>query len=253
MFEGSEHDQVVFGTYRREGRWSAPLVELLRRLVGPGGTLIDVGAHVGLVCIPVVEATDARALAFEPGPDNHAFLRRNIERHGLADRIETFELALFSESGTRRLALSDDNGGDHQVLGAEPATADRPTIDVRTATLDDIVDPRRLAAPLVLKLDAQGCEARVLAGASRTLACVDHVVAEWWPAGLARLGDHPSVLARALGDFPWGVVLGRGEPERLRPAADVFESLAWIPTDGSDLGFFDVLVSRHPRLPSWAG
>ena len=71
LFEGSERDQVVFGTYRREGRWSAPLVALLRRLVGPGGTLIDVGARQGFKRVKVGQVLSGnlqceRAIEFDP-------------------------------------------------------------------------------------------------------------------------------------------------------------------------------------------
>ena len=86
-FEGSEDDSVVFGAYRRDGRWSEDLVALLSKLVGDGGTLLDAGAHVGLVCIPVVERCGGQALAFEPEPTNYAFLRRNVARHGMKGKI----------------------------------------------------------------------------------------------------------------------------------------------------------------------
>lgn len=244
-FEGSEDDEVVFGAYRRDGRWSAALIDLLVRLVGAGGTLIDVGAHVGLVCIPVVEQSAARALVFEPEARNHAFLRRNVERHRLGDRIETFELALFSERGTVQLALSEDNGGDHRVLAPGAPSGGRSCVKVEARTLDEVLGARRLPRPVVLKLDAQGSEVRILRGATRALAEVDHVVTELWPAGLARLGDDIRGLERALPGFAWGEVLGRHVERSLLPAAEVFASLAWIPSDGSDQGFFDVRLSRE--------
>ena len=131
VFEGADDDEVVLGAYRREGRWSEDLVELLVELVGDRGTLIDAGAHVGLVCVPVVERGGGSALAFEPAPDSHAFLRSNVARHGLGDRIETFEVALFSESGRRALAMSPDNAGDHRVVGTGAGSTDRRVIEVR--------------------------------------------------------------------------------------------------------------------------
>lgn len=250
VFEGAEEDEVVFGRYRREGSWSPGLVGLLTRLLSRGGTLLDIGAHVGLVAIPVAERTLARCLAFEPEPRNFAFLARNVERHGLAHRIETFPCALSSAAGRVHLALSDDNAGDHRVLAPGAPTGGRVIVEVAARVLDDVLDGRVLTAPVVMKLDAQGSEVQVLLGAARALQKVDHVVTEFWPAGLARMGDGVAEFRGALGAFAWGCVLGVGRPLDLVPATELFASLAWIPTDGSDEGFFDLLLSRSPRLPA---
>lgn len=252
VFEGAADDGVVFGRYRREGCWSAEIVELLRALLRGGGTLLDVGAHVGLVSIPVLARTPVRCLAFEPEPRNFAFLRRNVERHGLGARLETLPFALYSEPGPVRLALSDDNAGDHRVLApdaSDTSIGDRTVVAVEARTLDAWLDGRALQAPIVMKLDTQGAEARVLRGAARTLACVDHVVTEFWPAGLLRSGDGVGGLRVALAGFAWGCVLGAGRSRELVRSAELFASLAWIPADGSDEGFFDLFLSRQPCIP----
>ncbi len=248
IFEGAEDDAVVFGRYVRDGRWSAGLVELLAGVLAGGGTLIDVGAHVGLVSIPALQHNGACGFAFEPEPTNFAFLRRNIARHGMSDRLEALPFALDAQAGRVRLALSDDNAGDHRLLRDDAAPGGRKTLVIDARGLDEWFGDRELAAPVVLKLDAQGSEARVLRGGARTLARVDHVLTEFWPAGLARLGDSVETLKSSLADFGWGCVLGEAAPS-LIPTADVFGSLAWILGDGSDEGFFDLWLSRSRQKP----
>lgn len=250
VFEGAADDEVVFGHYRREGRWSAQIVDLLCALLRRGGTLLDVGAHVGLVAIPVLDRTPARCLAFEPEPRNFAFLRRNVARHGLGARMETHPFALDSAAGPVRLALSSDNAGDHRVLARDAPAGNRSTVTIEARTLDGWLDGRALDGPIVMKLDTQGCEARVLRGAARTLASVEHVVTEFWPAGLARGGDGVEGLRAALAGFAFGCVLGEGRAHQLVTNAELFASLAWIPADGTDEGFFDLFLSRHPCMPT---
>jgi FkbM family methyltransferase len=246
VFEGADDDAVVLGSYERDGHWSPGLVGLLAEVLRGGGTLIDVGAHVGLIAIPVVARTGADCLAFEPEPQNAAFLRRNVEGHGLGARIEIVPRALHCATGRVRLALSGDNSGDHRVL-APGATADgRTTIEVEACTLDGWLDGRALARPVAIKLDTQGAEAHVLRGAQRTLRCVDHVVTEFWPAGLGRAGSRVDDLRVALAGFAWGRVLGAERPRAPIPIVEVFDSLAWIRSDGSDEGFFDVWFGREP-------
>jgi FkbM family methyltransferase len=243
-FCGSEGDAVVFGQYRRTGRWSAELVKLLAERLGAGGTLLDVGANIGLVCVPVVERSGCRALCFEPAPENFACLTANVAEHGLQGRIDCFELALSDSAGDALLGLCPDNSGDHSlVFDTGSAGAEGARIGVRTATLDATVADRTLQGPVAMKLDTQGAETRVLRGARRTLAAVDLLVCEYWPRGLARMGESATELRALLAEFPRGAVLTQdGAAPELMPTDQMLERVAWIEDD--DEGFFDLLLSR---------
>ena len=80
IFEGSIHDEVVHGHYRREGTWSPEIQALLADQLFPEGrgTFLDIGANIGLVSIPLAERRRVRCLAFEPEPRNFQWLERNI-------------------------------------------------------------------------------------------------------------------------------------------------------------------------------
>ncbi len=55
-FVGAAGDDVVHGTYRRDGTWAPELLDLLSiDLLSAGGTLLDIGANIGLVAIPATE------------------------------------------------------------------------------------------------------------------------------------------------------------------------------------------------------
>lgn len=251
-FEGPASDRVVLARYVAEGSWSRALVGLLAARLASGGTLLDAGAHVGLISIAVAARSRAHCIAFEPAPDNAACLARNVARHGLTSRIELHALALSDQQGTLRLGLSPDNGGDHHALveGAALAPGWREQA-IPCARLDDLLDGRTLERPALLKLDTQGSEVRILRGAQRVLQQVDAIVLEYWPAGLARLGDRAAMLEPLLTRFPWAAVLPQDDRAlSLAPRADVMRSLAWIAEDGSDQGFFDLLLttSREPFM-----
>lgn len=249
-FEGAEHDRVVFGTYRATGAWSRDVVSLLAERVfgGGAGTLLDAGANIGLVSIPVAERSAAHCLAFEPAPDNARALRRNVARHGLSQRVEVHALALDAHAGHARLALSADNSGDHR-LAHGPLPVGRRCVDVPTARLDDVLAGRRLTHPLVLKLDTQGAEVRVLRGATTTLTQVDVLVTEYWPAGLARMGDDAAALQELLAQFPYAALLDqRTPPARLEPSHSVLHALRCLLDGRADEGFFDLVLAREARI-----
>ncbi len=253
-FEGSLADKVVMAEYRELGTWAKGLVSLVvERLFGDGpGTFIDVGANIGLVVIPVVQRTGSIGIAFEPEPRNFGFLTRNVARHGLEGRIECRASACYSEPAELALSLSSDNLGDHrlQPMAAEAAVHGRQEIRVRAERLDDVLRGRDLPRPLVLKLDTQGSEVRVLEGARETLARADYVISEYWFEGLVAHGDSAEHFAEIMRAFPFAAVLHvLPLPEPLHSSEHVFDQLSWIKQDGSDPGFFDVLFSRHWVLP----
>jgi FkbM family methyltransferase len=252
-FEGSPHDRVVLDEYRRLGTWAPDMLALIvnRLFAGRAGTFIDVGANIGLVCIPVVERTGALGIAFEPEPRNFEFLSRNVARHGLTARIECQRAACHAKAGQLQLALSPDNLGDHRLRGAHDASlAARESIVVETLRLDDVLRSRELPRPIVLKLDAQGSEVGVFAGARETLARADHVVTEYWPEAIVRHGDSAAAFRASMLEFPFGAVLHvLPLPEPLHSSTYVFDQLSWIADDGSDPGFFDLLFSRSQQLP----
>jgi FkbM family methyltransferase len=252
-FEGPARDQVVFGTYRATGSWSRPLVALIAERVlcaGPG-TLLDVGANIGLVAIPVLARSAARCIAFEPAPDNAQCLQRNAERHGVADRIEVHAIALDARAGEASLALSPDNSGDHRLADGTDLGG-RRSVPVRTARLDEVIAGRPLEPPVVMKVDTQGAEARVLRGAVETLAHVDVLVVEYWPAGLARMGDNTAALHAFLQSFPYGALLPQHAPPELGSTAALLHALDCLLERGAAAGegFYDLVFARSPAWPS---
>lgn len=256
-FEGPASDRVVLPRYASQRVFSSEVLGVLARLLAGGGTLIDVGAHVGLVSIPVALRTPARCVAFEPAPLNAACLRRNVARHDVGQRVAVHELALGEQPGRIPLVLCRDNSGDNHVLaeGAVPDAADGAVIEVESARLDDVIDASALAKPVVLKLDVQGAEVKVLAGAHRTLPHVDAVVLEYWPRGLLRAGNHAAQLESLLGAFPWAALLKQGDSKlEHKTRAELFHALAsFMAHDGSDDGFFDLLLTSGRDLLERAG
>lgn len=262
VFEGAAADRVVMAEYRTLGCWAKDLVSLVvERLFGDGpGTFIDVGANIGLVVVPIVERTGSRGIAFEPEPRNFELLQRNVQRHGLGERIECQPFACYSEPARLALSLSPDNLGDHRLQrgSAPPAAPDastsaRAVVEVETRRLDDVLRGRELPHPIVLKLDTQGSEVRVLEGARETLARADYLISEYWAQGIVAHGDSALRFAELARGFPFGAVLHvLPLPEPLNSSQYVFDQLSWIANDGSDPGFFDLLFSRHWVLPGSA-
>ena len=255
-FEGSVDDLVVHGSYLREGTWSASMLELLQDGLFPNGegTFLDVGANIGLVSIPLAEKRNVSCLAFEPEPTNFSLLESNILRHGVDSLIKAFNVALYSEETEIRLERSPSNSGDNRLKpGQSPRSegiGEDLGVQVTALPLDSLVDPESLPRPIVMKMDTQGAEVRVLEGAQRVLSKVDYLISEYWPRGLLMMGDSAERFWTLIKEFPFGAVLSQTSSEvSLQAVEEMSERLRWVPTDGSDDGFFDILVTRHHTLP----
>lgn len=174
--------------------------------------LLDVGANVGSVCIPVTKRKLAtQAIAIEPEPLNVKLLRANIILNDMDDKIEVHPVALGEKEGHVEFELSESNFGDHRIRNAQSNGEDafgeraRKTISVNMTTLDSVMATKR-SENVLLWMDTQGYEGFVLSGAQQFLARRAPLVLEFWPYGMKRNGSF-EVLAKTLCDAPHQVFI----------------------------------------------
>ena len=142
---------------------------------GRDEVLVDVGANVGMYTVWAARTRGVRVYAFEPEAQNYALLNRNLVLNDLAERVMAYCLALSDAEGYSELHLSDLRaGGSCHSLGARVDFAHRPMRPAYSqgcisARLDDLVSRRVVAEPHYLKIDVDGFEPKVIAGAAAVL------------------------------------------------------------------------------------
>jgi FkbM family methyltransferase len=152
-----------------------------------GSVVYDIGAHAGFFTLLLSRLTgdDGRVLAFEPDAENAARLQTNIAANGCAN-VDVCTLAMSDVTGTGRLAL-----GRLSLQGAL-AEVDDPISDgakVPVTTIDALIEDGALP-PSFIKVDVDGAEGRVIAGARRTIA-----------------QNRPAMLIKIYSPAAWGEVL----------------------------------------------
>jgi FkbM family methyltransferase len=133
----------------------------LLHLLRPNDLFLDIGANIGSYTILASKVCGARAVAFEPDPETARALRRNIAMNHLDALAIVREIALGGHTGDVAFTIGLD--AMNRVAGAD----DKSVRMVPVRRLDDIPDA---AAPTLIKLDVEGFEEQVLAGASGVLA-----------------------------------------------------------------------------------
>lgn len=140
-----------------------------------GEVLVDIGANVGMYTVWAAKTRQVKVVAFEPEAQNYALLNRNIVLNGLGERVKAYCLGLSDQAGYSELHLSALGvGGSCHSLGERIDFKHEPMNPVFSqgcisARLDDLVAQGAVPLPHHIKLDVDGIEPKVIAGARRVL------------------------------------------------------------------------------------
>jgi FkbM family methyltransferase len=188
------------------GVYEPHLTRRVQTLARSGGVLVDVGANVGYFTLVWGANNPAnRVIAVEPAPLVTPYLRQNLHTNGLCQRVRLFPCAASNVDGVARFSSVVD-----EPTGWARFTDDgrSPTgYEVETRTLDRIVGLDTTVT--LLKIDVEGAESLVLAGAKNLLAShrVDHIYVEVNKPGAQELGLSETAALDLLNDA--GYVVSR--------------------------------------------
>lgn len=215
--------------------YEAPVYAAFRQHVQPGMTVFDIGANFGLFTLAAAAAVGnaGKVYAFEPSSATAAVLTDHLRLNGLASRVKVVPLAVndisgaveFWEQGTSPLASLSRRAAWRSTVQSGRAETDQRV--VQAVSIDDFCRDHGVY-PDVIKLDAEGAEARILRGARRLLgrrACVIFLEAHPWV--LDELGDTHEALLRELASLGWtyDLLYRRGEEDD--PNATIHYLCAW--------------------------
>ena len=157
------------GTWAEHGdEYEREETALMAGLLPAGGTMIDIGANVGLHCIKLAQRIEGiKILACEPVAGTLACLQRNVRKNGVAEQIEICRVALGDHTGEIRITATREIA--NFVVSDRMPAAPAATETVPSQRLDDLVGERLERVDLI-KCDVEGSELAVLRGASGTLA-----------------------------------------------------------------------------------
>lgn len=135
----------------------------LRPFIRPGSWVVDVGAHVGFFAVRFGKwvSEGGGVIAIEPEERNFLQLERTIKRLGL-ENVFPVQMAAADVTGQGQLRINKYHFGDHRL-------EEGGGVDIPVTTVDDLVAGKGRPNVSLIKIDVQGCEARVLEGARRTI------------------------------------------------------------------------------------
>jgi FkbM family methyltransferase len=160
---------IVTRVLLAEGDWFEREMELWRYLIKPGMVVMDVGANAGVYSFSATKRVgpQGRVIAVEPFPGCVNCLKQTVAINGFdwmtvhqaaaSDQVGDAYLKLYAASELNELTLEDPEDGQANVL------------KVARLTLDSLIELEGLERLDLLKIDAEGHEVEVIAGAGRLL------------------------------------------------------------------------------------
>jgi FkbM family methyltransferase len=135
----------------------------LLHLLRPESLFVDAGANVGIYTILSSAVVGARSIAIEPVPTTYTNLLDNLRVNAIADKVTPLNVGLAENKGTLQFSSRDDTRNRVLVGGHANGTS----IQVPVMSLDDVLDGKE---PTAIKMDVEGYETAVFAGATKALA-----------------------------------------------------------------------------------
>lgn len=191
----STRDTGVGLFLRAKGEYEPLQTRVFLESLKKGETVLDLGANIGYYTILASKKVGpkGRVIAVEPDQKNLAWLYRNIKVNQ-SENVWVVEGALGRKESLVGLKKDTANFGESQLcsLGEGPA--------VKVFCLEKVLQERRVQKVDLIKLDVEGAEVEVLAGAKDFLKKAKKVrlLVECHPRTLAFFSQTPEGLVRSL-------------------------------------------------------
>jgi FkbM family methyltransferase len=232
--------QFVGPDSMQDGTFEPKEVAFLRARLAHADVFVDVGANVGyFTCI--ARKCGKRVVAVEPASRNLDLLFRNVGANGWND-VEIFPVGLADHPGLGTL-YGDGTGASMVTRWAGMSEAWQRTIPL--STMDVLLAGRFRDERLLIKIDVEGVEHAVLAGAGHTLArqpapvwLVEVCFSENFATGI-----NPHF--RAVFDRFWAMGYSASSLEAEQPVSREDVS-RWIRTGQRDFGYVSFIFERQP-------
>jgi FkbM family methyltransferase len=143
------------------------------KMLPPEGTVLDIGANIGIMTVHLARNARRKVIAFEPMPHNLEALRRVIAFFRL-ENIQVIDCALGNENGSTEMIMPmigpvRMQGLSHVVHDSIRSEGPGERIRTRLRTLDSLPELKGAGSVAGIKMDVENFEYYVLDGGKELL------------------------------------------------------------------------------------
>lgn len=204
-----------------EGRWEPWIETVLIPTIKPGMRFVDVGANFGYYTLLGAEMVGAHGhvYSFEANPLIFRKLIRSVAVNGFGDRISLFNVAAHDASSPMQILFRHDASGGGWT---DVATGARPAVHEVLPVQGEALDTLLATVPKidVIKIDVEGAEPKVLAGAKSLIARSRNLtmILEFDTRRISNESPQDYLQSFLIQGFSIAIVEPTGLTEKLSPA-----------------------------------
>lgn len=183
------------------GIYEPTTVDFISRKISQGGTLLDIGANIGAITIPVCRMrTDIKVIALEAAPWIFDYLNYNLKLNQVG-QVEAVNQAIADVGGKRVNFFSPK---DKFGKGSMSAVFTSEAVEVGTTTLDELSHQVKVN---FIKIDVEGFEAQAFRGGQRLLQSPDspNILFEFVDWAEKHAGEVPGTAQQILMDYGYSL------------------------------------------------
>lgn len=173
----------IFKVACEQGIYESDNLNVLISALRPNSTMIDIGANIGLVSIPLLHAQPTlRVLSVEPSPNTQTCLQRTIAGSVYRDRWSAIPIAVGDQEGAVEFYYADAALAVYDGLQDTHRAGPTNRLTVPMTTVDRIWTDAGRPDVCAIKIDIEGGEATALRGSVSCLGSARPVVLFEWNA-----------------------------------------------------------------------
>lgn len=154
MMYGNTMDRIAAMLFWKYSTLEDYETTLMKESISEGMKVLDIGANIGYHTLQISRwvGEKGQVIAFEPDPENHRLLRKNLEANR-CNNVSVYQGAVSNFNGDLKLFFCEENRGDHRIYDSGDQ---RESFVIKSVKLDDFFN--RGECFDVIKMDIQGAE-----------------------------------------------------------------------------------------------
>ncbi|MBC7785841.1 MAG: FkbM family methyltransferase [Burkholderiales bacterium] len=141
----------------------------MKEHIKPGDCFWDIGCNVGFLSVigARLVGNDGVVYAFDPVPNHTQIAEQNVRANKFT-HAKVFQMAISDKVGSAKFAVAEIPA-QSTLTEAGFNREGSVIIEVKTSSVDDLIEHQAYTPPNVVKIDVEGAEVDVLKGMTNTL------------------------------------------------------------------------------------